>query len=152
MNAFIEGTLLWTKADGSDGILDDRAVTPDHLAKLEAACREIEILPETFVGDEDDADDRARLLERRWRSPFSNDGTPEDLKVLKAISRALVAAKAKMNIPWGVNASGESDLWIAQGVCAADRNIARWPGYECPRSVRRGSGNSAWASSGNARR
>ena len=59
MNKFIEGTLLWTKADGSDGILDEGA-TPDHLAKLEAACREIEILPETFVGDEDDADDRAR--------------------------------------------------------------------------------------------
>ena len=75
MNKFIEDTLLWTKADGSPGILDEGA-TPDHLAKLEAACREIEILPETFVGDEDDADDRARLLERRWRSPFSNDGTP----------------------------------------------------------------------------
>ena len=85
MDAFIEKTLLWTKADGLPGILDDRAVTPEHLAKLEAACREIEILPETFVGDEDDdADDRARLLERRWRSPFSNDGTPEDMKVLKA--------------------------------------------------------------------
>ena len=122
MNAFIEGTLLWTKTDGSDRILDEGA-TPEHLAKLEAALRQIEILPETFVGDEDDADDRARLLERRWRSPFSNDGTPEDLKVLKAISRALVAAKAKMNIPCGVNASGESDLWIAQGVCAADVNI-----------------------------
>ena len=124
MDAFIEKTLLWTKADGSPGILDDRAVTPEHLAKLEAACREIEILPETFVGEaDDDADDCARLLERRWRSPFSNDGTPEDMKVLKAISRALVAAKAKMNIPCGVNASGESDLWIAQGVCAADVNI-----------------------------
>ena len=123
MDAFIEKTLLWTKADGSPGILDD-GVTPEHLAKLEAACREIEILPETFVGDEDDADDaRARGLERRWRSPFSNDGTPEDMKVLKAISRALVAAKAKMNIPCGVNADGESDLWIAQGVCAADVNI-----------------------------
>ena len=45
------------------------------------------------------------------------------MKVLKAISRALVAAKAKMNIPCGVNADGESDLWIAQGVCAADVNI-----------------------------
>jgi hypothetical protein len=124
MDAFIEKTLLWTKADGSPGILDDGATTPEHLAKLEAALREIEILPETFVGDEDDdADDRARLLERRWRSPFSNDGTPEDMKVLKAISRALVAAKAKMNIPCGVNADGESDLWIAQGVCAADVNI-----------------------------
>jgi hypothetical protein len=124
MNKFIEKTLLWTKADGSPGILDDRAVTPEHLAKLEAACREIEILPETFIGEaDDDADDRARLLERRWRSPFSNDGTPEDMKVLKAISRALVAAKAKMNIPCGVNADGESDLWIAQGVCAADVNI-----------------------------
>ncbi len=77
MEAFIEKTLLWTKADGSPGILDDRAVTPEHLAKLEAACREIEILPETFVGEaDDDADDCARLLERRWRSPFSNDGTP----------------------------------------------------------------------------
>ena len=121
MDAFIEKT-LWTKADGSPGILDEGA-TPEHLAKLEAACRQIEILPETFVGEDDDADDRARLLERRWRSPFSNDGTPEDMKVLKAISRALVAAKAKMNIPCGVNASGESDLWIAQGVCAADVNI-----------------------------
>ena len=123
MDAFIEKTLLWTKADGSPGILEDRAVTPEHLAKLEAALRQIEILPETFVGDEDDDADRARLLERRWRSPFSNDGTPEDMKVLKAISRALVAAKAKMNIPCGVNADGESDLWIAQGVCAADVNI-----------------------------
>ena len=35
-------------------------------------------------------------------------------------SSELVAAKAKMNIPCGVNADGESDLWIAQGVCAAD--------------------------------
>ena len=121
MNKFIEKTLLWTKADGSPGILDEGA-TPEHLAKLEAALRQIEILPETFVGDEDD-DDRARLLERRWRSPFSNDGSPENMKVLKAISRALVAAKAKMNIPCGVNASGESDLWMAQGVCAADVNI-----------------------------
>ena len=40
MEAFIEDTLLWTKADGSPGILDDRAVTPEHLAKLEAACRD----------------------------------------------------------------------------------------------------------------
>ena len=58
MDAFIEKTLLWTKADGSPGILDDRR-SLEHLAKLEEACREIEILPETFVGDEDDAYDRA---------------------------------------------------------------------------------------------
>ena len=90
------------------------SVTPEHLAKLEAACREIEILPETFVGDEDDADDRATITGAALAITFSNDGTPEDMKVLKAISRALVAAKAKMNIPCGVNAAEESDLWIAQ--------------------------------------
>ena len=31
--------------------------------------------------------------------------------------------QGQMNIPCGVNASGESDLRIAQGVCAADVNI-----------------------------
>jgi hypothetical protein len=133
MDAFIEGTLLWTKADGSPGILDDGATTPEHLAKLEEAVKALEIYPENFVSvgeDREDYDDdaqlradRADLAALRWLSPFSNDGTPEDMKVLKAISRALVAAKAKMNIPCGVNADGESDLWLAQGVCAADVNI-----------------------------
>jgi hypothetical protein len=127
MNAFIEDTLLWTKADGLPGIRDEGA-TPAQLAALEAALKAIEILPETFVSEEreDDEDDtqlRADLAARRWQSPFSSDGTPEDLKVLNAIKRALVAAKAKMNIPCGVNANGESDLWIAQGVCAADAGI-----------------------------
>ena len=133
MEAFIEETLLWTKADGSPGILEDGATTPEHLAKLEEAVKALEIYPDNFVSvgeDREDFDDdaqlradRADLAALRWSSPFSNDGTPEDMKVLKAISRALVAAKAKMNIPCGVNADGESDLWIAQGVCAADVNI-----------------------------
>ena len=132
MEAFIEETLLWTKADGSPGILEDGATTPEHLAKLEEAVKALEIYPDNFVSvgeDREDFDndaqlraDRADLAALRWSSPFSNDGTPEDMKVLKAISRALVAAKAKMNIPCGVK-DGESDLWIAQGVCAADVNI-----------------------------
>ena len=123
MDAFIEKTLLWTKADGSPGILDDGASRPSTSRSSKRrvgrsrSCRRRSSATRTI------ADDRARLLERRWRSTLSNDGTPEDMKVLKAISRALVAAKAKMNIPCGVNADGESDLWIAQGVCAADVNI-----------------------------
>ena len=42
MEAFIEETLLWTKADGSPGILEDGATTPEHLAKLEEAVKALE--------------------------------------------------------------------------------------------------------------
>ena len=55
---------------------------------LTTALQEVRVLAPEVV-----ASYRARLLERRWRSPFSNDGSPENMKVLKAISRALVAAK-----------------------------------------------------------
>ena len=45
MEAFIEKTLLWTKADGSDGILDEGA-TPEHLAAWEQ--------PDAEARDEDE--------------------------------------------------------------------------------------------------
>ena len=66
MDAFIEETLLWTKADGSPGILEDGVHARAPREARRRVVKALEIYPETFVGDdrEDFADDRAWIDER----------------------------------------------------------------------------------------
>ena len=114
MDSFIEETLLWSKCDrhGNGGGYDGNC-TGEQLERLVKGLRALNLTRPGFIEglEVQDEDVRRRLaLELRWRGPFDPHGKPDSLSVLKAIKRAVTAAKVKMNIPM-------KNLWLAQGVC-----------------------------------